>query len=1278
VPDLFVLQLSYLSRDKAQVTVTDSPAGDWQYTMAHPFDPVTLDGLLQVLEKGDLSRCELKVGEEQSLCRLGVMENNRLVGPEERAKRIGQCLYDGLFPPAEGADRDLRAMVETALEQAVQSRRPVPIQLCFDLNAVDLARIPWELLCRGDDPLVLRERLCLTRYITFNRPTVPFPVTDRLEVLVVTARPENIPPLDPTAECLAIEAAFECSEAKDRIHVDHLEPPTLGAFVDRISSHVYHIVHFDGHGTFGRRCRFCERFTTIELPICTNPDCTARLCGVEPEGCLAFEDSAGQAHLVAASELITALSMSHVRLFVASACQSATVGGTSALNSVAPRLIQEVPAVVGMQFSVPDTSARDFAGPFYRALARGDSIAAAVADGRRALCESHTWYIPALYLRSQDGEGKLFRFQDTPGVRQEIIGGDAHGTRIYLWPAGKLPPDWAALRPQEAAPYKYLSPFETTDTAVFYGRETDSQGLVAELLHRRLEVLYGPPGVGKTSLINAGLVPALLRHGYLVLTLREYDRPVEMLCEALARSPALDVDLTGVDSLQGLVDALLRDAGRPLVIVFDEFQEYPRASDADLAERRSTFIQDLAACVKRSYPLPFCLLLVVEEASLGHLSAFEPHLPSILEHRFLLRPLRSEQARRAIEQPLIHYEPPIRYDPAFLEKDLLPALGAEGEEPRINPTHLQIVCQWLYQAALDDKATEIGASQYPEGGAEAILKDYLQQRLRERFPERSRRDQVRMFLKRMVSVSGERVFVPVEDAARDVGLNLDEAQKALRLLQQDALVEGRQSLDGVAVYSLSHPMLADEVHDWFDPEEAKDRGAREVLRRAWDDWYEKGYLAQQQEGKGSRGGGELLVGPVRLRDIRERRQGVPIQAEQLCLLLRSAVFHRCDMAYWAKELAEDDGARRLLHEIHHGPGGSAAQEWKGRVATGAAALGLGPGYVGERALARAAVGHSLGSVRHTAALALGAAWQTTMAPSGSDGAPMGEAGLEETVAALADDASAGPRWRRVQALAQMKASSLRLPHVPGALRVQVDVWRTAIRLAEARWRLAAQAVGAGLGGGFGLLTAMAIAIMLVGYYSLPEIAAYLLVGWVMGVAFAAGCWVFDTLLGGRAWRVLGGSIGFCLGLVSLAPFTPHLAGWQLAGGLLCGGAMVLGSELLADPRKTHPEETSTIWRAGLGGGIGGALAFGVIALTAMRLPFVLSPEFVRNAVNPAPVSTAVVDPSWVTTLVVVFAALAGSLAGLGLTGGSTAGEALWRRLSVGSIGADQDPGSGRR
>src|SRR3954469_11200043 len=59
------------------------------------------------------------------------------------------------------------------------------------------------------------------------------------------------------------------------------------------------------------------------------------------------------------------------------------------------------------------------------------------------------------------------------------------------------------------SPYPGLSPYDEGDSALFFGRRAECDLVVANLLTSRLTVLYGPSGVGKSSLLRAGVIPAL-------------------------------------------------------------------------------------------------------------------------------------------------------------------------------------------------------------------------------------------------------------------------------------------------------------------------------------------------------------------------------------------------------------------------------------------------------------------------------------------------------------------------------------------------------------------------------------------------------------------------------------------------------------------------------------------------------------------------------------------------------------------------------------------------
>src|SRR4051794_1937102 len=63
--------------------------------------------------------------------------------------------------------------------------------------------------------------------------------------------------------------------------------------------------------------------------------------------------------------------------------------------------------------------------------------------------------------------------------------------------------------PERASPYLGLAPYGEADAELFFGRQAERDLVVANLLTSRLTVMYGPSGVGKSSLLRAGVIPRL-------------------------------------------------------------------------------------------------------------------------------------------------------------------------------------------------------------------------------------------------------------------------------------------------------------------------------------------------------------------------------------------------------------------------------------------------------------------------------------------------------------------------------------------------------------------------------------------------------------------------------------------------------------------------------------------------------------------------------------------------------------------------------------------------
>src|SRR5215471_15748315 len=87
-------------------------------------------------------------------------------------------------------------------------------------------------------------------------------------------------------------------------------------------------------------------------------------------------------------------------------------------------------------------------------------------------------------------------------------------------------------------PFRGLAPFDENARDAFFGRTTEKEALVKMVLADRFRIglVTGPPGVGKTSLVRAGLIPQLSLRGALAVYLTQYEDLERDLVRALTRT----------------------------------------------------------------------------------------------------------------------------------------------------------------------------------------------------------------------------------------------------------------------------------------------------------------------------------------------------------------------------------------------------------------------------------------------------------------------------------------------------------------------------------------------------------------------------------------------------------------------------------------------------------------------------------------------------------------------------------------------------------------------
>jgi hypothetical protein len=220
-------------------------------------------------------------------------------------------------------------------------------------------------------------------------------------------------------------------------------------------------------------------------------------------------------------------------------------------------------------------------------------------------------------------------------------------------------------------PFPGLRPFDVDDSLLFFGRESHVEQLLRSLGNSRFLAVIGSSGSGKSSLVRAGLLPALYR-GYLagsttrwrIAVMRPGAAPLANLCQALSAAAALGpgdearrLELLSSSSL-GLVDAV-EDAGlapgESVLVVVDQFEElfrYRRQAYRDDGGAEAALFVSMLLAAADQFGAPVYIVLTMRSDFLGECTEFPGLAETLSRSQYLIPRLTREQRRQAIEKPL--------------------------------------------------------------------------------------------------------------------------------------------------------------------------------------------------------------------------------------------------------------------------------------------------------------------------------------------------------------------------------------------------------------------------------------------------------------------------------------------------------------------------------------------------------------------------------------------------------------------------------------------------
>lgn len=207
----------------------------------------------------------------------------------------------------------------------------------------------------------------------------------------------------------------------------------------------------------------------------------------------------------------------------------------------------------------------------------------------------------------------------------------------------------------EAHVFAGLAPFQADDAACFFGRDAEVEAVVGRLRREPRLVIIGPSGVGKSSLVRAGVGPALAAEGWQILVVRPGTRPLVALSRLLAEvdpPPARVPAASTLAAQRGRFGHVLRQAARTrrarILVVIDQLEEV-FADAVDPAARRAFFGCLDGAADEPSTPLR--VVATLRDDFLHRLLA-ETHAPGIARQVFALAPPTRDGLRAALVAPV--------------------------------------------------------------------------------------------------------------------------------------------------------------------------------------------------------------------------------------------------------------------------------------------------------------------------------------------------------------------------------------------------------------------------------------------------------------------------------------------------------------------------------------------------------------------------------------------------------------------------------------------------
>jgi hypothetical protein len=395
--------------------------------------------------------------------------------------------------------------------------------------------------------------------------------------------------------------------------------------------------------------------------------------------------------------------------------------------------------------------------------------------------------------------------------------------------------------------------FSETDDNLFFGRQNDQEKLSNLIFIRQMVVLFGKSGYGKSSLINAGIVPMLKKQDeyvYLSVRFNTYVpnkeeapvSPVETTIRRFSESMVMNDNAVRIHKKLEADNSFWYwikqiQLGKPVrdefkfIIFFDQFEElftYPREQIAQFSDELSQLLygripagfrkrlenlDEIDVMTEEIYAFfhskpDVKVVFSVRSDKLSLLNQLSERLPAILQNCYELGALYADDARLAITKPakLVHEDfktQTFLFDDEAVDKII--SCIVNGPDGKIEAATLQMICRYIEENLVADQdKRHITADLL--GDITTVFQQYYQSIL-DKLPEAERSD-VQHFIEDHLINEEHRNALADEYIETQFGIS----KETLSVLEQSSLLRRERDQTGRYIYEISHDSIVAAIN----------------------------------------------------------------------------------------------------------------------------------------------------------------------------------------------------------------------------------------------------------------------------------------------------------------------------------------------------------------------------------------------------------------------------------------------------------------------------------